>query len=185
MRIVLPILLLLGLAAGGLFWMTAHSREVAALPPDSLIVVAVSADPLRARLAQRRLRQLGRCPNLAESPEGPVGLAGAAYDLEGSERQQVGRTIKLLLRQGCDIDQYSSAGLTPLHGAIIGRQPGLLDNLLEQGADPLLRVIPIPGSDLGRTIAHLDAYGVALVLKTKFPDDKHFGEILNRLRPET
>lgn len=184
MRIVLIALLLVAVVTGAGFWMTARSREVAALPPASLIVEAVSAGPLRSRLALRRLHQLGHCPNLAESPEGPVGLAGAAYDLDGDDKGHVSGTIKLLLRQGCDVDQYSAVGLTPLHGAIIGRQPDLLDTLLEQGADPLLRVIPIPGSALGRTIAHLDAYGVALVLKAKFPDDERLGEILNRLQLE-
>lgn len=150
---------------------------------DQLIVQAVGPEAATARQAYAQLQQIGGCPYLPDSPEGPVGLAAAAFDLHGSDRERVRETIALLVQQGCDVNQYSAAGLTPLHGAIIGRSPDLLRILLEQGADPRLRVIPVPGSPLGRSIAHLDAYGVALVLRNKFPDDATVREILDLLRP--
>jgi hypothetical protein len=152
------------------------------LPADQLIVAAVGTDTAIASNAYRDLERIGYCPYLLDSPESPVGLAGAAHD-KNSDTTRIRDTISLLVRMGCDIDQYSAAGLTPLHGAIIGRQPDLLGFLLEQGADPKLRVIPIPGSQLGRSIAHLDAYGMTLVLRKKFPDDAAFTEILKLLQP--
>lgn len=151
-------------------------------PADQLIVMAVGADAAAASNAYRDLERIGYCPYLPDSPESPVGLAGAAHDQNSVDMTRIRDTISLLVKMGCDIDQYSAAGLTPLHGAIIGRQPDLLRFLLEQGADPKLRVIPIPGSQLGRTIAHLDAYGVTLVLRKKFPDDAAFAEILKLLQ---
>ncbi|HXG28128.1 MAG TPA: hypothetical protein VNJ47_04680 [Nevskiales bacterium] len=151
----------------------------------SLIVQAVSGERLRAWRAQRQLKKEGRCPFLPSSPEGPVGLATSAYGLYDNDSERVQQTIHLLLQLGCDIDQYSAVGLTPLHGAVIGRQPELLRLLLAEGADPKLRVIPIPGSELGRGIAHLDAYGVALVLQRKFPEDPRVRELLDLLKPSS
>lgn len=182
MRKSLPLVLLLGIVLTFLLGVGLRHREAAALPPSQLIVEAVLSDDGRARAAQRRLRALGHCPYLDDSPETPVGLAGAAFDLPGSDGAQARRTIELLLEQGCDIDQYSAAGLTPLHGAIIGRQADLFDFLLGAGADPLRRVVSIPGSTLGKSIAHLDAYGVALVVQSKHPDDPGLTRILERLQ---
>jgi hypothetical protein len=155
------------------------------LPADAspLIVQAAGSDDFRAWRAQQQLKSGGHCPYLPDSPEGPVGLAAASFGQPGSDGGHTVRTLRLLLQLGCDINQYSAVGLTPLHGAVIGRQPVLLQQLLELGADPLLRVIPIPGSELGRSIAHLDAYGLALVLREKFPDDPAVREILERLKP--
>ncbi len=152
-------------------------------PADQLIVASVGADATAASNAYRDLERIGYCPYLLDSPESPVGLAGAAYDLHGNDTSRIRDTIRLLVKLGCDIDQYSAVGLTPLHGAIIGRQPDLLGFLLEQGADPKLRVIPIPGSQLGRSIAHHDAYGMTLVLREKYPDDTALREILKLLQP--
>jgi hypothetical protein len=152
-------------------------------PADQLIVAAVSADAAIAWPAYRDLEQIGHCPNLADSPESPVGLLAAAYGGPDSDAQRVRDAILLLVKQGCDINQYSAVGLTPLHGAVIGRQPDLLRILLEQGADPMLRVIPIPGNPLDRSIAHLDAYGVALVLRKKFPADAALHKIQELLKP--
>lgn len=150
---------------------------------DALIVLAVGGDAAKAQRAQRTLRDLGHCPYLAESPEGPVGLAANSYGLHDNDNDRVQQTIRLLLELGCDINQYSAVGLTPLHGAVIGRQPELLRLLLAEGADPKLRVIAIPGSELGRSIAHLDAYGVAQVLLRKFPDDPTVRELVDLLKP--
>jgi hypothetical protein len=151
--------------------------------PVELIVQAVAGDASRARRAQRALREMDQCPYLADSPEGPIGLAANSYGLHDNDNGHVQETIRLLLQLGCDINQYSAAGLTPLHGAVIGRQPELLRLLLAEGADPKLRVILIPGSELGRSIAHLDAYGVAQVLLRKFPDDPNVRELLDLLKP--
>jgi hypothetical protein len=152
---------------------------------EELILLAVGGDAAKARRAQRRLRELDHCPYLADSPEGPVGLAANAYGLHDNDSGHVQETLRLLLQLGCDIDQYSATGLTPLHGAVIGRQPELLRLLLAEGADPKLRVIQIPGSELGRSIAHLDAYGVALVLQRKFPDDPRVRELVDLLKPSS
>ena len=183
MRKLLPLVLLPGIVLAAVFWLGLRQRAPAA-PPPQLVVEAVLNDDWRARSAQNQLRGLGGCPYLDDSPETPIGLAGAAYDLPGSDGAQARRTIELLLEQGCDIDQYSAVGLTPLHGAIIGRQADLFDFLLEAGADPLLRVVSIPGSALGTSIAHLDAYGVAQVVNSKHPDDPGMARIMERLQPE-
>lgn len=149
---------------------------------DQLIVQAVGADSSQAHRAQEALEKIGHCPELPDSPEGPVGLAAASYGLHDNDADRVRATIQLLTRLGCDIDQYSAVGLTPLHGAVIGRQPELLKFLMEQGADPKLRVIHIPGKELGRTIANLDAYGLAKSLLKKFPEDESFKVILELLK---
>jgi ankyrin repeat protein len=162
---------------------TPDETQVTGPSAEQLIVAAASADAAVAGSAYRDLEKLGHCPYIPDSPESPVGLLAAAHGGPDSDVEHVRNAILLLVRQGCDIDQYSAAGLTPLHGSIIGQQPELLRFLLEQGADPGLRVIPIPGNTLGRTIAHLDAYGVALVLRKKYPDDASIREILNRLKP--
>ena len=152
-------------------------------PADQLLVAAVNADGASAWSAYRELKQIAHCPYLDDSPETPVGLLVAAYGQQSNDSERVRETIRLMLNQGCDIDQYSAAGLTPLHNAVLFRQPELLRFLLEQGADPLLRVIPIPGRELGRGIAHLDAYGMTLVLRDKNPDDPAISEILELLKP--
>lgn len=184
MRKPLPLILVLGVALATAVWLGLSQRAPASLPPSQLIVEAVLNDESRASSAQDQLRRLGYCPDLGDSPETPIGLAAAADDLPGSDGAQARRTIELLLELGCDINQYSAAGLTPLHGAIIGRQAELFDLLLAAGADPLRRVVSIPGSALGRTIAHLDAYGVAQVVKQKHPEDPALARILERLHPQ-
>ncbi|MGH8560369.1 MAG: ankyrin repeat domain-containing protein, partial [Nevskiales bacterium] len=112
-----------------------------------------------------------------------VGLLTAAYGDSTSDTSRVLDVIRLLVKQGCDIDQYNASGLTPLHNAVLFRQPDLLRFLLEQQADPLLRIIAIPGKSPGRTLANLDAYGLALTLRVKFPDDVAVDEILKLLKP--
>lgn len=162
----------------------ASPQPVDVTPADAeqLIVQAVGTDATQAIPAFRKLEQAGSCPYLPASPESPVGLAAAAYGSAGVEPGNVRETIRLLVRLGCDINQYSAIGLTPLHGAIVGRQPGLLRVLLEEGADPRLRVVQVPGQALGRSLAHLDAWGVAQVIRQKFPDDAALGEIVELLK---
>jgi hypothetical protein len=155
------------------------------LSADQLIVQAVGADAALAQQAQDALQKLGQCPHLVDSPEGPVGLAAASFGLHDNDADRVRSTILQLVRLGCDLDQYSAVGLTPLHGAVIGKQPELVSYLLEQGADPKLRVIHIPGKELGRSIANLDAYGLALVLRRKFPDDNNLKAIAEILKPKS
>jgi hypothetical protein len=157
----------------------------ASLPADQLIVQAVGADAALAQQAQDALQKLGQCPHLVDSPEGPVGLAAASFGLHDNDADRVRSTILQLVRLGCDLDQYSAVGLTPLHGAVIGKQPELVRYLLEQGADPKLRVIHIPGKELGRSIANLDAYGLALALRRKFPDDDNLKAITEILKPKS
>lgn len=157
----------------------------AAKPPaDQLIVQAVGADAALAQQGQDALQKLGQCPHLLDSPEGPVGLAAASFGLHDNDANRVRSTIQLLVKLGCDLDQYSAVGLTPLHGAVIGKQPELLRFLMEQGADAKLRVIHIPGKELGRSIANLDAYGLALALRKKFPDDNSLKTIVEELKPK-
>jgi len=152
-------------------------------PADQLIAAATSADVATASNAYRDLERIGYCPYLADSPESPVGMLTAVYGDPASDTARVRDAIVLLVKQGCDINQYSAAGLTPLHNAVLFRQPELLRFLLEQGADPKLRVIPIPGKPQGHRIAHHDAYGIALVLRKQFPDDAGLKEILELLQP--
>ncbi len=161
----------------------AAANAPAQADPVALIVQAVGGDAAKAQRALRELRELGRCPYLADSPEGPVGLAANSFGLHDNDSDRVQETIRLLQQLGCDINQYGATGLTPLHGAVVGRQPELLRLLLAEGADPKLRVIAIPGSELGRSIANLDAYGVALVLLRKFPDDPNVRQLIELLKP--
>src|SRR5688572_11407550 len=86
---------------------------VASQPADQLIVAAVSADAAIAWSAYRDLEQIGHCPYLANSPESPVGLLAAAYGGPDSDAQRVRDAILLLVKQGCDVNQYSAVGLTP------------------------------------------------------------------------
>jgi hypothetical protein len=155
----------------------------AELPADQLIAAAAGRAAADAWFAYRALEQAGRCPYLADSPETPIGMLTAAYGTPDSEVEHVREAIRLLVRQGCDINQYNAAGLTPLHNAVLFRQPALLRFLLEQGADPRLRVIAIPGRETGHRIAHLDAYGMAQVLRDQHPDDDAVHEIVELLKP--
>lgn len=155
---------------------------VVAKPADQLIAAAASTNAESAKLAYRELEQFGYCPYLEDSPETPVGMLTAAYGTPESDTSRVQDTIRLLVKQGCDIDQYSAAGLTPLHNAVLFSQPELLRFLVEQGADTKLRVIYVPGNNQGHSIANLDAYGLALVLRKKNPEDEALAEIVQYFR---
>lgn len=150
-------------------------------PPDQLIAAAAGADAKEAAAAYRALEQIGQCPYLGDSPETPIGMLAAAYGTATSDNARVRDAIRLLLQQGCDINQYSAVGLTPLHNAVLFRQPELLRFLLELGADDKLRVIHVPGNTQGRSIANLDAYGLAMALRKKTPEDVALAEIAGQL----
>lgn len=150
-------------------------------PADQLIAAAASANTADALSAYRTLEQRGSCPYLENSPETPVGMLAAAYGAADSDNTRVQDSIRLLVKLGCDIDQYNATGLTPLHNAVLFRQPELLRFLVELGADTRLRVIHVPGNKLGHSIANLDAYGLALVVQEKAPADKALAEIIRSL----
>lgn len=161
---------------------SAPTEAEPAMPADTLLLLAVSTDAAQAQQAMRQIERMGQCPHLADSPESPVGLLVAAYDNAQSDAARIRELISLLQRQGCDIDQYNATGLTPLHNAILYRQPELVDFLIRQGADPLLRTIYVPGQASGQKTANLDALGFALALKARQPDQPVYAEMADTLR---
>lgn len=141
------------------------------------MLAAIGTDAASAQSALRQLEQEGLCPHLQDSPETPIGLLVAAYGRVDRDNARIQSLIRLMVGLGCDVNQYNASGLTPVHNAVLFRQPELLQFLLEQGADPLLRTVAVPGKATGQKTANLDALGFALALQSRQPDEKAFGEM--------
>lgn len=59
----------------------------------------------------------------------------AAYAGEEVSNSRVVAYITRFVKQGCSIDDYDQAGMTPLHAAVLFGQPDLLKILLKNNAD--------------------------------------------------
>lgn len=100
-------------------------------------------------LADLKLRTIGigDCSlSLTEKNDtGPViNFLVAAYADESVNKDRVKKYIRLFSRQGCSVNEYDLAGMTPLHAAVLFYQPELVKVLLANNAD-ITKKINRPG----------------------------------------
>lgn len=121
------------------------------LPHDSLLIHAVSSSlyekPINSvtqLAAKLRVRFLPECPTTGIRPNTTIGYLAAAHDHPGSIPAEVEEIIELLIRNGCDINQYSESGTTPLHDAVLFNNAQLVSLLLNLNANPHLEIKQSP-----------------------------------------
>jgi len=91
-------------------------------------------------IADIKLRVLGinEC-NLSFTEQNDTGsvinFLVSAYGGEGVDNARVEMYITQFVKQGCSINDYDIAGMTPLHAAVLFNQPKLVTLLLENKAD--------------------------------------------------
>ncbi len=72
---------------------------------------------------------------------GPViNFLVAAYGGESVSNARVEAYIAQFTKQGCSINEYGLAGMTPLHAAVLFAQPELVKILLNNNADMTLKI---------------------------------------------
>ena len=72
------------------------------------------------------------------SPESPIGFAVAGWNMPESDNHKTRNILKILLDNGCDINERGSYGNILLASPIFAGQTELISFLLRNGADPHL-----------------------------------------------
>ena len=62
------------------------------------------------------------------------------YNMPPGDNAKVISLAKFFINLGCDVNWYDDIGFTPLHGAVLAREIEVIVLLIENGADPKLKV---------------------------------------------
>lgn len=131
--------LLLGGTAAYLSSFTRQEALVLALP-----MAGDQPSAWSRRVARLLVKSWRSCPPLQAGPESAIGFVVNALTADAAQgaAEEVRSVIVDLLAAGCDINEYSSFGRTPLMNAVLYADPKAVQMLLALGADPQLRLRP-------------------------------------------
>jgi len=133
------------LAAGGLVWAGLPLASLATAKPDRLLALGLpdAEGPVMAELALMRAGLWSACPTEAYAPNTPLGAVVAGFSASSPAQQDyLLRFMGLMVKKGCDPNQLSRSGTTPLMDAALYGSPEPMPQLLALGADPLRRKAP-------------------------------------------
>lgn len=110
-------------------------------PLDQMTIYAtVKAYPTWVRsLAAYRLKQVSHCPTEPFSPSTPLSFLVAAMDEADADLERIKELFRRYLNIGCDINA-ANRGLRPIHEAILFKNASIVSYLLENGANPNLKI---------------------------------------------
>ncbi len=96
-------------------------------------------------LADLKLKKLGisdcTLSFAEENDTGPViNFLVAAYGGKRVSNERIETYIARFTQQGCSINEYGLAGMTPLHAAVLFAQPELVKILLNNNADMTMKI---------------------------------------------
>jgi len=153
-------------------------------PTTVLSFAASERVPVLPRtMAIWRVQSWKGCPAL-ERDATVLGQTLRGYGLEGFDRHRVLATASHLIDLGCDIDQRSLTGHTPLHEAILYNEPDVVRFLLAHGADATV-TIEVPDASESETLrlfSGLDSLRFVEALQAKSGHAENRDEILQLLR---
>ncbi len=87
-----------------------------------------------------RLKYFMSCDDIDEGVP-PIEFILNALGDDSVDKNKVFRTADTLVDIGCDLNEHSAIGLTPLQGAVVISDPLATEYLLNRGADPYLEAI--------------------------------------------
>jgi len=109
------------------------------IPLDLLTVYATDKDTssIHQYISLLSHKRLSACPHEQYKPRtSPLSFLVAAMDSERTNIDNAREIFYHYLKIGCDINSEDDTGLTPLHSAILFKNPTIIVFLLENGADP-------------------------------------------------
>lgn len=136
----------------------------ASLSPSSVLVYARTDQhgAVIAAVARSRARFWGGCPSGDFLPTTPIGAVIAAMDRDLPERERsLVALARTMISKGCDVNEYSQSGTTPLMDAVLYGDPRAVELLIGLGADRARRKQPTAGRASpvdGMTTAEMAAY---------------------------
>lgn len=134
------------------------------LAPTSVLVYSRPDQhgTLVAAVARSRARFWNSCPRAGFLPTTPIGAIVAAMDRNLPERERSLVTLaRTMIGKGCDVNEYSQSGTTPLMDAVLYGDPRAVELLIGLGADRTRRKQPTAGRASpvdGMTAAEMAAY---------------------------
>lgn len=151
---------------------------------DANTVLSFSASdrvPLLPRtLSGWRVESWTSCP-VMDRDVNALGQTLRGYGVEGFDRHRVLATAGHLIALGCDLNQRSLTGHTPLHEAILYNEPDVVRFLLAHGADVSV-TIEAGNNAVMRFFSGMDSLGFAEALQAKSSHAENRAEIVTLLR---
>jgi len=90
-------------------------------------------------LATYRLKHLSHCPSEQFKPSTPLSFLVAAMDSADTDLERAKELFRHYQSVGCDINA-ANRGLRPIHEAILFKNISIVSYLLENGANPNLKI---------------------------------------------
>ena len=111
-------------------------------PNDVLLFSTIKSErfPLMSEIFHLRLKYFISCSDINERVPA-IEFALNSIDLISTENDKIFRVVDTLVDIGCNLDEYSDLGLTPLQGYVLFSNSIATEYLLDKGANPYLKAI--------------------------------------------